>query len=326
MAKRIIITGASGFIGANLSRRLIAEGHDVYLILRPNCQTWRLSDVLGHVGTRFVQLQDVESLFITMNEIKPDWIFHLAAYGGYSWQSDWREIVEANMLGSINLFECAVKCRVEVLINTGCWTEYGFNAYSAPESQSLNPQSYYSISKAAQTMAARVIASKEELHLATLRLFSCYGPWQEPKEFIPKLIMGALSGELPPIEETRDSYDFVHIEDVVDAFMKAAVKPGKESGSVFNVGTGIQYTHKEVAEIAIKEYSLKKKPKFTMQSKLRTQSDSSKADITKIRKSLDWYPNIELDVGLKKFANWFRENPEFTEIYNDRSTETKTRK
>lgn len=319
MPKKIVITGASGFIGANLTRRLVALGHDVYLFLRPNCQTWRLNDVLGHVGTRFVQLQDIESLYITINEIKPDWIFHLACHGAYPWQTDWREMVETNLLGSINLMECASKIGVNAFVNSGCYSEYGSIFGSAPESQSVDPQNYYALTKSAQTMTAR-LSFKQKIYLPTLRLYSVYGPWQSPQELIPNLILYGLKGTLPPMVEAAsiNTQDYVYIDDVIDAYLNVAEKSGgRDSCPIYNVGTGNQISIKELVDISISEFGLKAKNKL-----LTSKNEvSAAADITKIRKTLDWYPSVEMEIGFKKFSTWFKENPDFVEMYKIKLTQ-----
>lgn len=316
MTKKIVITGASGFVGSNLTRRLIALGHDIYLLLRPNCQTWRLNDVLSHVGTRFVQFQDIESLYITLNEIKPDWIFHLACHGAYSWQTDWREMVETNLLGSINMMECASRLGVSAFVNSGCFSEYGNASGAAPESQNADPQDYYALTKSAQTLTTHV-SFKRKIFLPTLRLYSVYGPWQEPLDLIPNLILYGLKNTLPPnLESPSSPLDYVYIDDVVNAYLNAAEKPpGRDLSPIYNVGTGTTTSMKELVDISINEFGLKAKNKISVKTDQDTQTG---ANITKIRKSLDWYPSIELEVGFKKFTTWFRENPEFAEIYKNK--------
>lgn len=326
LSKKVIVTGASGFVGANLTRRLIAEGHEVYLLLRPNCRTWRLNDILGHVGTRFVQFQEIDSLYITVNEIRPNWIFHLAGHGANSWEKDWREMVETNMLGTINLLECASQIGVEAFVNTGCFSEYGFSTSPACETQTLEPNSYFSITKIAQSMTSRCFAGNHNLYVPTLRLFSVYGPWQDPRQFLPSLILEGLQGKLPPPAELKSRNDYVYVDDVVDAFLKVVQKSVHEKGPVFNIGTGCLTSDQELIEIASKEFELKKKAKLPILGAKESESKESCADITKARKNLDWFPSIDLEVGFKKFATWFKENPDFIELYKNQREQISAKK
>jgi len=272
-----------------------------------------LNDVLSHVGTRFVQFQDAESLYITLNEIKPEWIFHLACNGAYPWQNDWREMIETNILGSINLLECASKLDIGAFVNSGCSSEYGTTSGHTPESQNADPKNYYALTKSAQTMTARM---SSKIYVPTLRLYSVYGPWQSPRDLIPNLILYGLKGALPPNVEAP-LQDYVYIDDVIDAYLSAAQKlPYRDSSPIYNVGSGTLTGVEDLVDISIKEFGLKAKNKISS-----NQNGTGAADITKIRKSLEWYPSIEMEIGFKKFATWFRENPDFVEMYKIKLTE-----
>ena len=105
MARRVIITGATGFVGANLARRLLRDGHDLHLLLRQGYAPWRVAAICDEVHLYEVDLGDREALGRIGAGIRPDWIFHLAAYGAYSSQTDLSQIVATNILGTINLVE-----------------------------------------------------------------------------------------------------------------------------------------------------------------------------------------------------------------------------
>ena len=99
MAKRVLLTGGTGFVGANLVRHLLADGHRVHLLVRPGFSPWRLEGIRSHVQLHQVTLDD-PGLDAVVRRIRPDWVFHLAAHGAYSWQTDVAEIVATNIVGT----------------------------------------------------------------------------------------------------------------------------------------------------------------------------------------------------------------------------------
>jgi len=106
--KRVAVTGAAGFVGANLTRRLLQDGHEVHLLIRPDHAMWRIDDIRDDVRMHTADLGDRQRVEDAIREIKPDWVFHLAAHGAYSWQTDLSEIVRTNILGTVNVAEADV--------------------------------------------------------------------------------------------------------------------------------------------------------------------------------------------------------------------------
>ena len=90
MAKRVLLTGGTGFVGANLSRRLLEDGHEVHLTVRPTSPRWRIEATLSDLRLHEVDLADREALARLVKGIRPDWVFHLAAHGAYPFQTDLR--------------------------------------------------------------------------------------------------------------------------------------------------------------------------------------------------------------------------------------------
>ena len=137
--KRTIVTGGTGFIGANLARRLIADGHEVHLLVRPEHNPWRLTDLRSDARIHQVRLDDETGLRGLMTEVRPDWIFHLAVHGAYPHQSDVHTIVDTNVVGTSALLDAAIAQGFEAFVNAGTSSEYGFRDRAAKETDPLEP-------------------------------------------------------------------------------------------------------------------------------------------------------------------------------------------
>src|SRR5260370_39150257 len=111
--KRVIVTGASGFVGANLVRRLLRDGHETHLLRRPAHQSWRLKEIAGDVRAHEADLEDSESVRRVVTSARPDWVFHLAAYGAYPSQTGFQRMVNTNLQGCAALVDACAETGVE---------------------------------------------------------------------------------------------------------------------------------------------------------------------------------------------------------------------
>src|SRR5574341_2110821 len=161
--KRVIVTGATGFVGANLTRRLLRDGYRIDLLVRPGFSPWRIEDIRNDVQLHRIDLENAEDLERVVESIRPDWIFHLAAHGAYPSQTDLRRMVQTNINGTINLAEACLKVGFESFVNTGSSSEYGFKHHPPSESECLEPNSYYAVSKAAATLFCRYAAQRQKV-------------------------------------------------------------------------------------------------------------------------------------------------------------------
>ncbi|HEV2027855.1 MAG TPA: NAD(P)-dependent oxidoreductase [Candidatus Dormibacteraeota bacterium] len=317
MQKRVLVTGASGFVGANLVRRLLREGHEVNLILRPESAGWRLTE-LESVAKHIVNLADAEGVMRSVEVVRPDWIFHLAAHGAYSSQTDLHEMIQTNVVGTVNLVQACLRTGFEAFVNTGSSSEYGFKDHPPAESDLLEPNSHYAVTKASATLYCRLTAQTHNVQLRTLRLYSVYGPWEEPTRLVPSLISYALKGRLPPLADPDVARDYVYVDDACDAYLLAATQAGAEPSAVLNIGTGIQSNLAQMVEVACALLEVREPAVWGSMANRRWDTNTWVADNKKAVAELGWTPQTSLVEGLAKTISWFRDHPALRTYYEQR--------
>ncbi len=309
MRRRVLVTGGTGFVGANLVRRLLADGHAVHCLVRPEHAGWRLADVRGDVELHRASLDDRRAVERAVRRAKPEWIFHLAAHGAYSWETDVDRIVATNVLGTVNLVRAALASGFEAFVNAGSSSEYGFKKTAPRERDWVEPNSHYAVAKVAATHFCRLTAQRENVKIATLRLYSVYGPWEDPGRLMPTMVAQGLAGRLPPLVDPRVARDYVYVDDVSEAFVRAAAKPHPEPGVVFNVGSGRQTTIREVVKIARRVLAIGEKPRWGTMPNRRWDTNVWVSDSRAIRRALGWKPRYTVDRGFRQLVAWMKEDP-----------------
>lgn len=306
--KKILITGATGFIGANLVRYFLKRQASVSILIRKTSDKWRIQDIIKKVSAYSVDLLDSRKLSRAILHIRPEIIFHTAAYGGYIFQQHTKKIFETNFLGTVNLVNACRNINFELFINTGSSSEYGIKSKAMAETDLLEPLTDYGVSKAAATLYCQAVAKREKRPIITLRLFSPYGYYEEPSRLIPSVIKACLKGENPKLSSPNFVRDFIFIEDIISAYDKAADNKDEVSGKIFNIGYGKQYTLGEAVNKIAEVSEEKIRPQWDRISNPRFEPASWCADISKAAKILNWKPKYTLEEGIKKNIAWFKEN------------------
>ena len=299
----ILVTGASGFVGGALVRRLIGEGKEVHILLRNSSSRQRLEGLDG-LRIHSADLRDADRVTALVSEIKPRIIYHCAVYGGFSSQCDTAAIFDTNLSGTIHLLQACERVGFELFINTGSSSEYGIKNHPMREDDSGEPLGDYGVAKCAATMFCRSEAILKNLPVVTLRLFSPYGPWDDQKRFIPYLIRSLVAGEAPRLSTPRSVRDYIYIDDVLDLYQ--AVTSGEIiPGDIYNAGSGRQHTIGEVAEI-IHRITGGPQPVRGQEVPQRTEPETWVADISKTEAVFGWQPSKTLGEGLLRTVEWFR--------------------
>src|SRR5581483_8767282 len=258
------------------------------------------------------------ALDAAISRIRPDWVFHLAAYGAYSWQTDLDQMLQTNLHGTVNLVRACLRHGCEAFVNTGSSSEYGCKDHPPAEAELVEPNSHYAVTKAAATLFCRYTAQSAGLRLPTLRLYSVYGPWEEPNRLVPTLIVRGLQGRLPPLVNPAVARDFVYVEDVNDAYLLAASRPEQEPGAVYNVGSGVQTTIREAVEVARRVLGIPEEPAWGTMPDRGWDTRVWVSDIRKIHQALGWAPRHDFEAGFRQFAAWLQAHSTLRAFYEER--------
>lgn len=314
---RVAITGGSGFIGANLARRVLADGHEVHLLLRQDYDPWRIDEISTDVQAHLLDLTDAHAVAGALETARPDWVFHLAAYGAYPSQTDADRAVRTNVLGTIRLIEAARAAGVAAFVAAGSSSEYGFKDHAPEEDERTEPNSLYAVTKAAATDYLAWASRRGAARAVTLRLYSAYGPWEEPTRFVPQLVLAGLEGSLPPLVDPRVARDFIYVDDVCDAFLQAASAPDLPAGAVYNIGTGVQTSIGDAVTAARELMGVTVEPTWGSMPDRSWDTSVWVADARRAARQLGWQSRTSFREGLSRTIEWFRD-PKVRALYKKR--------
>lgn len=300
-----LITGGTGFIASHLARRLLEQGKRVHLLVEPKSNTWRIRDILDHVILHPIDMVDTEAINTLVTQHTFSEFYHLAAYGGMSFEQDIAQVYRVNFSGAQALLNAAMRVGFDVFINTGTSSEYGNKKEPMRETDFLEPACHYAIAKVAATHYCSLYHTTKKLPIYTVRPFTVYGPYEFHARLIPTVLVGALEEQILRLASPHNVRDFVYIDDIVDAYLMLAEKKPKEH-AIFNIGTGVESTVADV--VAITEKILQKKLTVLYGQTVSRpwECERWRADISRIQQVLGWKPRYSLEQGITRTIQWFK--------------------
>jgi len=301
----ILILGASGFIGSNILRTILAARDDVYGTAR-RFSSWRLENL----PDRNIIVADLlvdANLDDVLARTKPRTIFDCVAYGAYSFETDSQLILQTNFNLTAKLLARLDHSNVATYIHAGSSSEYGDNSAGPEEDTLPAPNSDYAVSKVACANLLAFYGKKKQLPCANLRLYSVYGPLEDSSRLIPNVVKCGLEGHYPEFVSADVSRDFLYIDDACEAFVQTALtlKPS-HYGESFNVGSGQNTTILELARIAGQIFQISNVPAFSSMPNRSWDVSRWFANVDKARQVLGWQARTELRGGLLSTADWYR--------------------
>lgn len=311
--RRVCVTGADGFLGAHLVAALISAGAAVQAIIRPGRGLRRLdkgfvasTQTPPHPTIDAADVSDERALRVLFERFEPEWLFHIAAKGGYRGARERSDIFRTNVGGAHAVLEASAGSSISRVVVTGGSSEYGSKANALQENDRVEPISYYAATKAASTLLFEQ-AARSGRHIVVLRPFSIFGPAESPERLIPSAVRAALEGRPLPLTTLPFARDFVFVEDVAQACILAADNSAAR-GETINVGTGIETTNHDVVDRIEAIAGLPIERQLGAYAPHPTDSIRWVADVTKARTTLGFEAHHDLDAGLRKTVAWFRDN------------------
>lgn len=305
--KTFLITGGYGFIGSHLARRLLNLQAKIVLFIRTPSNSWRLKDILKYIETYEIDIRDRKQVQDAIKKVNPDYIFHLAAYGVNSAHTDYMHAIETNIIGTCNIIQAAKLVNCKKIINFGSSSEYGNKMEPIHENMLLTPVDIYGSTKAAATILAHQIASENSINLITLRPFGIFGESEEPHKIFSYIILQVLQNKDVNLTFCNQLRDYCYIENIIDACI-LAVENTTVQNEIFNIGSGTIYPLKHYVELLFKHLKTNSRPNYGAIPSRTNERWVPEADVQKIKNSLSWEPRINIEEGIIKTVNWYKNN------------------
>jgi len=304
--RHALVTGASGFVGANLVRGLAARGCRVTALLRPSSNPWRLAGAGGAVEVAHAGVDDEASLAGLPDEALGDIVIHAAAAGVRPGEAE-AAVMRANVRGTVNLLEriAAAGTAPRFVFFSSC-SVYGDRAHAA-EDAPLEGRGAYAASKVAGEALCRAYAEAGVVRPVILRLYTPYGPWEAEYRFVAGTLLRAMAGQELPVTPGEQTRDLIHVDDVVRATAAALAVDGVE-GETINVCTGVATTIRDAVAGIVEAAGTGAVPRFGALPYRAAEIWKMSGDPSKMRRLLGVDATVPLAEGLARTRRWLEEN------------------
>jgi UDP-glucose 4-epimerase len=295
-SKRVAVTGAGGFTGLHLLRRLHSAGADIIAITVAGKPTPGL-DSLPFSFERIV-VEDVRTMGDAIRQAAPQYVVHLSAFVSTERSiHSIRQTMDWNLISTISLLTACTEVHAERVILMGSCDEYGQKFWPFDPALAPDPNSPYGASKAAATAYARMFYGSFQLPTVVLRPSVVYGPGQSPRQLISMVLQALVENRPIAVTEGLQTRDFVYVDDVVDVILMA-LTAADVAGEAFNIGSG---------EVVTVRHCLEEIERLTGRSGLiqygaRPYAENERFHyqpiLEKTYATFKWKPSVMLDEGL----------------------------
>jgi nucleoside-diphosphate-sugar epimerase len=311
--ERVLVTGGTGMVGANLLRRLVALGNRPFVFMRDPARMQRLEDIRACFECVPGDIADAAAVERAVETVKPRAVFHLASSYFNPPTLSAADHMNINAMGLLYLCEALTRAaqapqggKIRLVAAGSCAIYTGGSGLC--EDAPVRPGSVFGVSKAAAGTIARFYASRHGIETVELRLFTPFGPWESARRLIPDTILSALDGRDVRIGHGAQQRDFVYVDDVVDALLRAATARLAEPWLSVNIGGGVG---RPIRDVATRILELMGDPVGLTTGTRPVRADEIweiSADISTASQRLGWRPKVAFDDGLRRTIDWFRDH------------------
>jgi UDP-glucose 4-epimerase len=301
---RLLVTGAAGFVGGAVARLGVARGLDVVAAVGPHSHLDRLAPVAREVEVVRMDVTDADAVAATVSGARPDVCVHLVAAGAVVREDDLNLLLATNAHAPARLAGELARVGCSRLVTAGSSSEYGTVKGPMDEAAACDPDDPYGVAKLAGGLLARVVARQHGLESAHLRLFSVYGPGEDPRRLVPTVIRDLLARRPVALTPGGQVRDFVYVDDVVAANLAAlGVSVPTGETSIFNVGTGRATSVNDIWRV-IEHIA---QPRVTAYHEPARSGDVRRSvlDASRAARGLGWRPAVPIEDGLARTWTWF---------------------
>lgn len=281
-AGRALVTGAGGFVGGHLVRRLRADGWDVVALTRADAD-----------------LTDRAALTRAVRAADPDVALHLAAARAAGSAAERAATAAVNTSSGLWLVD-ALPERCRVVLRLGSSTEYAASTGPMDERTALHPRGWFGATKAAGSLLLTAAAEQRGLRSVVLRAFQVYGPQDVPTRFVPTAVRAACTGSVLPLTAPGRRRDWVWVGDVTDACVLAVQRDDLPAGTVLNLGTGTQTSNEELVALLEQVSGRPVRTRVGAHPGRTWDTGDWVCDPTAAGRLLGWRPAVDLREGLRR--------------------------
>jgi len=291
--KKILITGATGFLGSHLLPTLIDKGYDIIILKRSFSNICRIQNVLSQIKSYDIDKVSIKKIF---SENKIRGIIHLATDYGRKNNNDIVQMSKANIEMPAKLLDLGCKHGIVFFINTHTFWNSKYSLYSAMKNSFIEIAKYFS--------------SNFNVKFINMKIEHMYGENDDYSKFIPFVIKNILEDKKIKVTKGEQKRDFVYVQDVVNAYLKVLDNLGNLNNNFteFEIGTGNSVTLRDFVNKIEEEINKKANIKWGAIPYRKNEIFDSKANIEKAKNILGWTPKYDINNGLKRTINWYKKS------------------